>query len=236
MSNGFQDFTFDSGDDHVGKKTDRYKGKEGETDRVSFVWYNKDGDGNPDFSAPVRFTGCERHYVQGVGYFLNKGPEFSKIAGGPPKQAVATIMVVWPSDSRGRLDAEAFKKGEGYKVVAWVFAADKYDQLKRRNDEHPLNECDMILACTDTQFQKMDISPARESLFRKLYESNNERGKAIAKAILEEVENVEKNLRQTLARDLTLDQLREKMGGATAGPVSDHSGEDVDGLLDNLLD
>jgi hypothetical protein len=233
---GFQDFTFDSGDDTVGKKTDRYKGKEGETDRVSFVWFQTDEDGHPQLDEKVRFTGCERHYVQGVGYFLNKGPEFSKIAGGPPKQAVATIMVVWPSDSRGRLDAEAFKRGEGYKVVAWVFAADKYDQLKRRNDEHPLNECDMILACTDTQFQKMDISPARESLFRKLYESQNEKGKSIAKAILDEVENVEKNLRQTLARDLTLDQLREKMGGATAGPVADASGEDVDGLLDNLLD
>jgi len=236
MSDGFQDFTFDSGDEKVGKKTDRYKGREGETDRVSFVWFQKDDDGNPQLDEKIRFTGCERHYVQGVGYFLNKGPEFSKIAGGPAKQAVATIMVVWPSDSRGRLDAEAFKKGEGHKVVAWVFAADKYDQLKRRNDEHPLNECDMILACTDSQFQKMDISPARESLFRKLFESKNERGKAIANAILDEVANVEKGLQQTLARDLTLDQLREKMGGATAGPVADASGEDVDGLLDNLLD
>ena len=233
---GFQDFTFDSGDENVGKKNDRYKGKENETDRVSFVWFHLDDDGKPKLDEPVCFTGCERHYVQGVGYFLNKGPEFSKIAGGPAKQAVATIMVVWPSDNRGRLDAEAFKKGEGHKVVAWVFAADKYDQLKRRNDEHPLNECDMILACTDTQFQKMDISPARESLFRKLYESSNEKGQSIAKAILDDVANVEKNLRQTLARDLTLDQLREKMGGATSGPVIDSSGDDVDGLLDKLLD
>lgn len=237
MSNdGFMDFTFDEGDDKVGKKAKRFKGKEGETYRVSFVWLPTDDDGNIKLDGAVRFTGCDRHYMQGVGYFLHKGPEYAKVAGGPPKQAVATVMVVWPTDKKGRLNTEAFGAGEGYQVMPWVFSADRYDQLKRRHEEFPLTKHDITLTCTDTQYQKMDVTPCKDNLFRKLYESDKAKAKAIAAAILDEVRDIEKSLRNDMARDLTLDQIREKLGGATSTPVTGASAGDVDGLLDNLLD
>lgn len=237
MSNdGFMDFTFDEGDEKVGKKAQRFKGKEGETYRVSFVWLPEDDDGNVQLDGNVRFTGCERHYMNGVGYFLHKGPEYAKIAGGPPKQAVATILVVWPTDKKGRLNTDAFGRGEGYAVMPWVFSADRYDQLKRRHEQFPLTTNDITLACTDTQYQKMDVSPCKDNLFRKLYESDKEKAKAIAAAILDEVRNISKTLRTDMARELTLDQIREKMGGSTSTPVTGAAAGDVDGLLDNLLD
>lgn len=229
---GFKDFSFGTGDKDIGKKSQRFKGKEGETYRVSFVWVGKDSDGKD----VCLFTGCERHYVQGVGYFLHKGPEFARIAGGAPKQAVATILVVWPTDKNGRLNKDAFGRGEGWEVKPWVFSAERYEQLARRNEQFPLHEFDLTVTCTDTQYQKMDLSPCRESLFAKLAEANNEKSTQIRKTILAEVEAAEKVLRSDMARDLTLDKIREKMGGSAATPTSGGAAENVDGLLDNLLD
>lgn len=230
---GFKDFTIGTGDNHVGNKAKRFKGKEGETYRVSFVWVSTDANGN----LSPRFTGADRHYLQGVGYFLHKGPEYAKLAGGPPKQAVATIICVWPTDKKGRLNAEQFKAGEGFQVMPWVFSPDKYEQIARRHEEWPLTDYDLTLACTDTQYQKMDLSPARENLFKKLADSDKPGAKAIADRILQEVANVEKNLRNDIARDLTLDQIREKLGGGgstTGGPAT--TADNVEGLLDDLLD
>lgn len=237
MSGGLTDFSFDQGDEKVGKKTTKFKAKEGETYRISLVWLHLDDDGNPDWDKPIRFTGCERHYVQGVGYFMHKGPEYAKIAGGPPKQHVGTLIVVWPTQARGKLDKEKFSKGEDVEVYWWGFSGEKYEQIKLRNDNYPLTENDLVLACTDTQFQKMDISTAPGNLFRKLMESDNDRGKKMAAALWEQIKEMEETLRTEIARDMTLEQIREKLGGSGAGPVdAGASAEDVDGLLDNLLE
>jgi hypothetical protein len=232
----YQDFSFDDGDEKVGKKAKRFKGKEGETYRVSFVWFKKKEDGSPNFDK-LQFTGAERHYVQSVGYFLHKGPEYSKLAGGPPKQSVATVIVVWPTDKKGKLNPDAFKRGEGFQVFSWVFSPDRYEQLHRRHEEFPLTEFDITIACTDTQYQKMDVSPCKDNLFRKLITSDNEKAKAIGQAILDEVTEIEKTIRTDLARDLTLEQIREKLGGggASTGPSPEMTAEDVDNLLGDIL-
>lgn len=232
MSDGFSEFGFGSGDDAVGKKSARFKGKAGETYRVSFPWTSQDKAGN----TVTRFVGCERHYLAGVGYFLAKGPEFTKIAG-PPKQAIATIVVIWPTDKTGKLNGDAIGKGEGIEVASWVFSAERYDQLRRRNNEFPLHEYDLTMACTDTQYQKMDLSPCKNSTFAELAKSEKPRPKEVISAIRLQILEIEKNIKSELARDLTLDKLREKMGGTTAsagagGGVS----EDVEQVLNNILD
>lgn len=228
---GFMDFTFDSGDEKIGRKVQSFKAKENETYRMSFVWFSADGK--------PRFTGCERHYLQGVGYFLHKGPDFARLAGGPPKQAVATIIVLWPTDNRGRLNADAFKRGEGYQIMPWVFSADKYDIIKRRHDSFPLQDHDLTVHCPagGAQYQKLDISPENDSLYQKLAKSENDKAKTLAKTIMTEVDELAKNLRTILARDLTLDQIREKIGGAGAvgGPAA-ATGENMDVLIGGLLD
>jgi len=238
MTDSYMDFTFDSGDEKLGKKSKRFKGREGETYRISLAWFAEaNEDGSPNMDGNVQFTGCERHYMQGVGYFLHKGAEFAKLAGGAPKQAVATIVVVWPTDKKGTLNSASFSKGTDYEVMPWVFSSERYDQLKNRHVEWPLSEHDLILSCTDTQYQKMDISPAKDNLLRKLVESDKDKARAISVAIMEQVQKIESSIRTDLARDLTLEQLREKLGGSTASPVTGGAAEEnVDELLDNLLD
>jgi len=131
-------------------------------------------------------------------------------------------------------------------VLPWVFGQDKYDQLKRRHNEFPFGQFDLNIACTDTQFQKMDLSPARENLFRRTMES--EKLQKIVDGILAKValivgENDKKEpvgLRGIIARDLDIRQIREKLGGGSGGGggVSEIDAEttsQMDALLDDIL-
>lgn len=232
MSDGFTDFSFGENDNNIGVKSKRFKGKEGETYRVSFVWFHENDDGTLDYNRP-RFTGCERHYLNGVGYFLNKGPEYSKIAGGPPKQTVGTIICVWPTDNSGGLDKASFANGTGYAVFPWVFSAKKYKDLRSLAEDFPFHQHDVKIVCEDTQFQKMTFSPTKENLFTKL--ANSEKGAAIVEAIQGQVAKIAETLHSEMASDFTLDQIREKLGGGTSTPTAvGGAGESVDNLLDDM--
>lgn len=246
MSNDYMEFGFGSGDESIGGgKFERFKAKEGESYRVSFVWWPTDASGRPNLDAPSpRFIGAKRHYLQGVGYFLSKGPEYDKIAGGAPKAQIATVIAIWPTDRKGQLDKTRFAQGD-VDVKPWIFGQDKYDQLKRRHDEFPFGQYDLNIACTDTQFQKMDLSPARENLFRKAMESDKLKG--LVDGILAKVgsivaENDKKEpvgLRGIIARDLDISKIREKLGGASASSGAAFTADttsQVDAILDDILD
>ena len=233
----FQEFGFGQDDEKIGAKGKRLKLKEGETYRISFVWWPGLEEGKPNLDAATpKFIGCKRLYVQGAGYFIDKGPEFTKLAGGPSKMYVGTVICKWPTDSKGNLDKTRFAAGD-FEINSWVMSTDKYRSIGARHAEFPLGMHDLTLTCTDTQYQKVDISPCRESLFRKILEKDPARAAAILAGALE----VAKDLPRDLAQDLTLEQLREKLGkgggspmGGGGGPVATNS-TDFDGMLDTIL-
>ena len=238
---GFIEFGFGENDDRVaGQKFDRFKGKEGENYRISFVWWPNKGDGViPDLDAKTpRFIGAKRLYIPGVGYVLDKGPEYGQF--GQSKLNVATIIAIWPTNRKGELDRARFASGSGdaVDVKPWIFAKDKYEQLKRRHDEFPFGSYDLAIACTDTQFQKMDLSLCRESLFRKVLESD--KMKVMADDIVSRVNTIAANLQDILARDVSIEKIREKLGGATTSPVNGGGGSGSGGAantaaIDDLL-
>ncbi len=222
MAEGIIEFGFGDGDERVGgQKFDRFKGKEGENYRVSFVWWPTKVDGvTPDLNAKTpRFIGAKRMYIAGVGYVLDKGPEYGQF--GQSKLNVATIIVVWPTNRQGQLDRGRFAAGDA-EVKPWIFAKDKYEQLKRRHDEFPFGQYDLAIACTDTQYQKMDLSPCRESLFSKVLESD--KMKPMADNIIGQVNTIAANLNDILARDISVAKILEKLGGAPAGGASTGGG------------
>jgi hypothetical protein len=236
------EFGFDAGDDGLGGgKFERFKAKEGETYRMSFVWWDLE-DGKPNLDAPSpKFIGAKRFFIPNVGYILDRGPEFAKLAGGPSKPTIATIVALWPTDRKGNLDKGRFASGD-VDVKPWVFSQDKYDQLKRRHTEFPFGQYDLSVACTDTQFQKMDLSPCRENLYRKTLESD--KLKPLGDAILAKVAAIvganaqgePVGLRGIIARDMTIDKVREKLGGAPASSHTPEMTSQVDDILDDLID
>ncbi len=232
MSDGFFEFGFGDGDQKVGKKSKKFDPEANRTYRASFVWYKKIGeDGVPVFDSGVKFTGCERGYRQGVGYFLYKSPAFAEF--GEAKQAVATIIAVWPTDSKGKLEASRLSEVQ---VMPWVFSADKYEELSRQNERYALTSVDYAITCTDSKFKKLTFAPEKDCLVSKLFASGKEELVNIAKGLLKEVAFVEANIKRELARDLTLEQLREAAGGVENTPADrTRNASDVDSLLDNVL-
>lgn len=235
---GIQEFGFGEGDEKVGVKSKRYKAKEGNTDRVSFAWWPLTANGLDLAAKTPKFIGCKRFYIEGVGYVMDKGPEYAKLAGQPSKMNVGTIVVVWPTDSKGQIDKKRFDENE-FDVMTWIMGSDKYRVIESRHSEFPLGAHDMMLKCTDTQFQKLDIGPCKESLLAKILDKSPERAKLLLEAIQDATEEIAKDL----AQDLTIEQIREKLKGNKSGggaaPVFgggvSNSSPDFDNLLDDVL-
>ena len=237
---GFDDFGFGSGDEDVGKKSTRFKAEGGRTYRVSFVWFDDYAqDGTPAEGSNLRFTRCERIYKEGVGYVLitnsNRAAmlDLLKPKGGP-RQTIATVICVWPTDKEGELDVSSYKNGKGWKVMPWTFSADKYRTMGGYHKRASLCENDMSLQCTDTKFQKLTFIPENTSLLHKYLGAKSEDLQAVGAKILEEARGVAAGIRGELARDLTVDQVREALGEDMGSPAKNHSADEVDGLLDNM--
>lgn len=248
MSDGFLDFSMDDGDDNVGKRSKRFSGETGRTYRVTPCWFSLKTDNGWDDAAAwqtdgtlhpeaqIRYTGCERIYKQGVGYILYKGPAYAQF--GNPKQNVATLVLVWPTDKDGELDASSFKNGKGWQVQPWVFSTDKYQTLKKQNKRFPFVTNDVALTCTDAQYQKMTFTPEGESLLQKLIASGKPEYQQVVKKIRADIVAAVSGIHRDLARDLTIDQIKEALGEDVDTPTggdSSHSSADVDDLLDSVL-
>jgi hypothetical protein len=239
MSDGFLDFTIGEGDSRIGKKTKRFKAESNTSYRVSFVWYTDlDENGVPTENANPKFTGCERIYKNGVGYVLIKDTNRSAMIDllkSQPKQAVATIICVWPTNKDGDLDTASFKSGKGWEISPWIFSADKYKEIGRNHKRFPLTKHDLSMSCSDATYQKLTFTPEGENLFVKLMDSGKEEHIAIAKQILVEVERCAQNIHRDLARELSTDDVREALGETLESPTGSHSATDVDDMLNDIL-
>ena len=239
---GYQDFTFGENDSNIGSKTKRFKAEGGHTYRVSFGWWkdtNKD-TGFPVMKGAPQFTGASVHYIPNVGYVVNQGPEYTKLAGEPPRTRIGTVLIVWPTLKDGTIDKGRLGSGD-VEVLPWIFSGDKYRSLQQIHKEFPFGEHDVTFSCTDTQFQKMTFSPCKDSLIRKMLDNPN--AKAMVDSIFADVTRIIEGIRNEIGRELTIEQVREKLagGGGGGGQASGAhaaavSSEDVDALVEDWLD
>ena len=259
-SDGFLDFGMGVDDDGVGKKAKTFKAKDNTAYRVSFCWFSVrkmsdetgkpywddaaawDDDGNLVEEAVVRFAGCRRVYVKGVGQILYKGQAYQQF--GKPKDCIATILCVWPTDDEGDLDATKFKAGKGWLVQPWIHGdGEKYQNLKKINKRFPLMSRDVLFSCPENggEFQKITFTPEDANLLRKLLASDKPEARAIADKIVAESKALAREMNNEMARDLTVDEIREKQSGESSSPKgggggsSDHATKDVDALLDGMV-
>lgn len=275
MSEEFFEFGIGEGDEKVGKKIVRFSAEK-RTYRLGFSYW--DGLGKDDLDecmkallkamttedetspATPKFIGAARHYKPGVGYFLAKGPEYAEIAGEPPKTYVATIIIAWPSDQNGNVTKESL--GRLPDLYPWVFSKDKYQPISAAHNQFPFGDHDLMVTCTDTQYQKMTFLPAKASLFRSFIERAlgdevlqevfgkeikgdprppDKRSREVVEYIVDVSREIKGKLRDYIARDLSLQAIREKLGNESS-PVSGSGGsapmadEEVDGLLGDILE
>jgi hypothetical protein len=231
---GFSDFSLGGNSPILSAGKARWKPQKGKY-RVSFIALPGLENGNPnlDADAPV-FKGGRRLYAKGVGYYLDHGPEYQKIAGGPSKTAIATTLVFWPVDANGVLDKGRLSGGE-FQVQTWVFSLDKYRQLEAIHAEFPLTKHDLNIVVTDPQYHKMTFSPCRDSLLSTLKEKKVD----FFNTVVSTAKSIHDNLQNDIAQDLTIDQIREKLSGEVGSPTVSGGGMssslDVDDVLDDVL-
>lgn len=241
----YTEFGFGEGDESLNStKFERFKAKEGQTYRMSFVWFPEEG-GRPDLTKSPRFVGAKRFYIKGAGYVLDKGPEMATLADGPSKTTVATIIALWPVNRKdNKVDMIAVNNGD-YQIVPWVFGQPTYEQLKRRNGEFPFGQFDISVNCVDTQFQKIDIASCRDGVYNALNTKTEALYQSHVLPMLDTIHAIEANIQGLIGRDMTLAQVREKLGVAgTPGAGGSGSGgtriatshAEVENLLDGLMD
>ena len=238
----FQQFGFGQDDSGVGRKSAKLKMDKNETVRISFLMWPGLVDGTLDLDAPTPgFVGAQRHYLKGVGYFINKGPEYTKLAGEAPKMRISTIIVKWPIKKNGKIDAEAIQEGL-FEVMYWIFDEGKYDEIKPIHGEWPLGEHDLKITCSDAGFQKMSFSPCKDSILRTLLKKGVDH--PLVKQLIEMAQARLPAVQDQIASDMSLDQIREKLAGGSGGGGGGHVQqvtdtavtEDIDEALDGLLD
>ena len=115
-------------------------------------------------------------------------------------------------------------------LYPWVMSKDKYQPISAAHRQWPFGDHDLMATCTDTQYQKMDFLPAKTSLFRSLIEralgdavlkeefgkeikgdprAPDQRSREVIDHILTITREIGVDLRNYIARDMTLDQIRD---------------------------
>ncbi len=238
---GFQSFGFGQGDDKIGKggKVAKFKAKQGETYRISFLNWPGLAEGNPNFDAETPlFEGDHMNFIKGVGRVLNRSPEHTRIAGEPPKLRIIAIIVVWPVTKNGQIDAKAIQNGD-VEVMLWDLPETKYADLKPIHMEWHFGSHDIRATCTKADWQEMTFTPSKDSLLRKVFE--NDTLQTCRDYILSEGQALLPKMRPEIGREMSVDQIREKLAGSGGGGASMNSladpgtTDDIDGLVDDLL-
>lgn len=244
-------FGFGENDSGIGGRAEKFKGEKGKTYRLGLVYWpgiEKEGfshenltlpEGSQDSALTPRFVRGMRNYIQGAGYVLNKGPEYTELAGEAPKLYIATIVVSWPLDKKNQPSQESLFK-DLPDVHPWIFTGEKYDKFKNMHlSGYPLFDYDIQATCEDAGFQRFSFLPAKRCLFKEMLKSSNSQAQEIAAHIVGQVRTLAATLERELGQDLSLDQLREKLGKTSPSPTGARSvtaDPEVDSLLSSMLE
>ena len=197
-------------------KFKKYKGKKGNEDRVGIIF--------PDDNKKKMFKGAPCHYKDR--YFLCKSTKGNKeiccthgYDGNTPKYHIGAVLVIYDMVTQ-----EGKPKLRGFETIPWVFSETMYQKRKSADQEFELDTHDIKLKCTNEEYQTIDVTICKESIWRS--------GDKIKKKVLEEAESHFENLGKQIASDLGITEIRELLG--IDAPGVDDAATDVD--LENVID
>lgn len=184
------------------KFSQAWKPEQGKTYRIAIAWIEK---GVPQLIHE------QTHFVNGLGNVKHQ-PGFEKITKKQPSTRVGTVIMVFTTDRDGELlkDDNGKPVLSNYQIMPWLFSSLKYQELAKLHKKWDLSKHDLSVECTDAQYMKLVIQPHQESIFTKMLTSK-QWGEKLKTEITEKVEQV-KNM---VAREVTVDELREALGLTT---------------------
>lgn len=129
---------------------------------------------------------------------------------GPARPRVGCIVIVYGTDKSGQL-----RDPFSFELKAWLFGADKYEMMKIANQTFPLKDNDLMATCTEKNYQKMNIQPARGSIWQNA-------GEEFKTWCITEARKMMKRLPQVLGRKLNRTEMLDKVGLNVAPPSTSH--------------
>jgi hypothetical protein len=255
MSDSFMEFGFGQNDSGIGNRQKKFKAEKGKTYRIGFAWWHgmEAGkefghdqllvpEGQEEESLTPRWIGAQRNFFKGgAGYVINKGPEYTQLAGESPKTYAATIIVLWPLGQNNKPTKESLLEKLPV-VLPWVLGAAKYEQLKKQHVQgYPMHDWDVNAELDpqkDVTYQDFNFLPAKNCIFKEMLKNSaeNPRAKEVCDHIMEQVRKLSADLGTHIGRDLTIDQVKEALGQEVAGPVASSVSSDaeVDSMLESM--
>ena len=191
-----------------GSNFEKYKGKKGETHRIGIVFEVAD----------KLFRGKKVHFKEK--YFVCTGKTCCKVLG-PAKTRIVATIIKYNTDRTG-----VVTKPFGYEILPWNFSENAFLKLKTLNSEYPLTEHDIKISCTNQDYQHLDFSVCKESLWQA--------NETLKKQILKEAAPVTESS-SNIAPMLTEEEIKDLLGVAVQGPAADATTDiDLNSVLDNV--
>lgn len=176
----------------------KYAGQKGHVDRLCFPHLKPDGK--------IIVKKARIHYVPNVGYFRANDWTIQKF--GEPKVRYATIVGQYKTNKLGKVESL-----EGITCKYWIFGEKKYLALKQANEMFSFDKHDILSTCTEEKFQQMTFQSCKEAAWSMKPESKA--------AVLAQVEKLAPHLDNQLGQDLTVEQIKEKLGELEAVPTTE---------------
>lgn len=129
---------------------------------------------------------------------------------GPARPRIGSIIIVYGTDKNGQL-REPFT----FELKAWLYGADKYEMMKISNQTFPLNSNDLMVTCTEKTYQRMNIQPAKGSVWQS-------GGDDFKKWIITEAKKMMKRIPQVIARKLNRAEMLDRVGLNVGPPETSH--------------
>lgn len=205
-------------EDIQSSKFKSYKGKGGQTDMIGFVFPEK----------PQAFCGAKIHYKDR--YFICKSTKEQKAIcctasyqNNTPKWRIGAVIVVYQI---GKDPDSGKQKLVSYEVMPWVFGESMYDKIKKLDSEWPLDQHDLKITCTNEDFQNIDITPCKTSIWR-----NNEK---LKEQIMAQFAAIMEDAKKNLGSNLNVEEIKELLGVETPGSEDAAVDVSVGDVLDGV--
>jgi hypothetical protein len=119
------------------------------------------------------------HYKNGSGYFVCRSEFHMKdgaqvcvkhakcceLLGEAPKLRFGVIVLLYDTDKEGRLKTKD-PQNLDFEFQMWSFGEDKFASLRTKHEEWSLTEHDLLISCSDEQYQKIEIDVLKNALWK----------------------------------------------------------------------
>jgi hypothetical protein len=187
----------------------------------------------------AHFKTLKAHFHEDVGYVNSRlgkdGPEADTVWKriGDVKSYFTTLLLIYPTDSEGTTNKEALASqvhNNKLKLLPWRFSGKTYDEIYGvneglRDNGLSLASQDVRITCDNPKYQGVKVVAAGPATWQR-----NEKIKA---AVLTGALNMYDKLNPF--REMTTDQLREKLNVSVASPASsDASADNFNDMLEGV--